>query len=108
MDVGQKSNGVPMSTAAAPEGCRLVAAGLNAHNQIPGNDGQDVRGFVPLAEESSRVLFACWSSTVLVSGSRLHSIGFQQISQNLSSELAATLIDGFGDHNGMIGCLDAA
>lgn len=110
MDAGEL-NGVSTAPVASTEEFGLVAAGLNAHNQLQDNGGADIRAFTSTLDRThttgtGRILFSCWSSTVFISGSRLHSMGFQKLSQAFQSEVAEALIDGFGDHNGMIGSLD--
>ena len=108
MDTGGSSAGGPAAAFISRGNGEIFAAGLNAHSQIQDNGGKDIRSFVPVSSETERILFTCWSSTIIVSESEIRGIGFQKLSQILSSTVAETLVDGFGDHNGMIGCLDAA
>ena len=111
MDAGITRSGESAETRVTGGNTQVLAAGLNAHNQIQENGGKDLRSFVPIVDKdegrgSARILFLCWSSTVVIQGTKLSGTGFQKLSQTLSSQVADTLIDGFGDHNGMVGCLD--
>lgn len=113
METGGVRNGVSSNASLLAHGCRIVAAGLNAHSQIQENGGRDLRSFTPSIDGDQksgavRILFAGWSSTVFVRNTQLSGTGFQRFSQTLAPRVAETLIDGFGDHNRMIGCLDTA
>lgn len=93
----------------------IWAAGFNAFHQISTHDG-DVWTFEPFAATGSastdthdkEILYASWSGTVIREGTRLSSRGFQ----NFDTECPAlregfSLQSPFGDHNGLIGCLDS-
>jgi alpha-tubulin suppressor-like RCC1 family protein len=113
MESGETRNEAPKRAPAIVEGPRIVAAGLNAHNQIQENGGKDIHSFIPIIDGNQesgavRILFTGWSSIVLVQDTKVFGTGFQRFSQTLALQVAETLIDGFGDHNGMIGCLDTA
>lgn len=113
MDAGGTPSDGSAETRATGRNTQIVAAGLNAHNQIQENGCKDLGSFVPIFDRgeglgSARILFPCWSSTVVIQGTKLSGIGFQQLSQTLSTQVADHLFDGFGDHNGMIGCLDTS
>ena len=111
METGETRNDAPKRAAAIVEGPKIGAAGLNAYNQIQENGGKDIRSFIPITDGNQvsgavRILFTGWSSIVLVQDTKVFGTGFQRFSQTLAPQVAETLIDGFGDHNGMIGCLD--
>lgn len=100
------------STATAPrQPYTLLAAGFNAFGQLSDHRLDDIRAAYPTLTLHNhveiRVLFAGWSSTVLVvGGKRLVGLGHQAFDYELDAELARGLKGGFGDHDGMIGCLD--
>jgi hypothetical protein len=111
MDAGVTQSGGSAESRVTNGNTQIFAAGLNTHNQIQENGGKDLRSFVPILDRDegpgiARILFTCWSSTVLIQGTKLSGTGFQKLSQTLSTQVADALVDGFGDHNGMIGCLD--
>lgn len=93
---------------------KIWASGFNAFRQLADQDG-DIWNFqrfeigsASQAQEEIGLLYSTWSSTAVVQGPKLYSKGFQ----NLVTEVpgitdGATLRNPFGDHNGLIGCLDA-
>ncbi|KAM0719533.1 hypothetical protein Q7P37_003663 [Cladosporium fusiforme] len=96
---------------------RIWTAGFNAFHQLSNGDG-DIWTFEPLMTENSasastnnintELLYASWSSTAIRHGSRLHSRGFQNFDTECSALTEGfTLQSPFGDHNGLIGCLDS-
>lgn len=94
---------------------KLFAAGFNAHSQLDPKHRDDVHAFTPTAanldEKSVDVLFAGWSSTVLISGSRIWSLGHQQLDTTSTTLTGAEGQQSrprcaFGDHNGIVGFLD--
>ncbi|KAK5119383.1 hypothetical protein LTR85_007739 [Meristemomyces frigidus] len=117
----EHSNGVaPHADADADTNDRLklFAAGLNAHDQLDSsNDGRDVRAFTSIiipdggqASEGVRdVLFAGWSTTVLISRTgKLRSLGHQTVGDSEKQRLDSHSrpVSAFGDHNGLLGFLD--
>lgn len=88
----------------------LYAAGFNAHGQLDSTTTEDVKAFQPIAgtgSAQSRVLFAGWSTTVIVVGDRIRSVGHQKIDHKLDVNAdAGVLKSAIGDHDGMLGCLD--
>ena len=93
---------------------QLLAAGFNAQGQLSDHRNDDINAFYPVftlpegVPRSARVLFAGWSSTVFISGNRLVGLGHQTFDITFEAGLTETLIDGFGDHNGMLGCVSTA
>ncbi|KAK4635040.1 hypothetical protein CLAFUW4_01920 [Fulvia fulva] len=92
-------------------GSHLLVAGCNAHHQLFGRDG-DVRIFTNKidspAGSSTTVLFSGWSTTVLATG-QVFSMGNQDYPPSCSAPLTfpgVQLRSSFGDHNGIVGCLD--
>ncbi|CAK4034687.1 Hypothetical predicted protein [Lecanosticta acicola] len=87
---------------------RLLAAGFNAHRQLLPREG-DVKSFQAVLEtppdNNVRILFAGWSSTVIVSEKTLFSLGHEQLEPSMNDR-NKRLRSGFGDHEGMLGCLD--
>lgn len=86
---------------------KLLATGFNAHKQLsPSED--DVKAFELILESRSsnepRILFAGWSNTVVICGNILFSLGHEQMEPS-ADEVNETLRGGFGDHEGMLGCL---
>ncbi|KAK3711591.1 hypothetical protein LTR37_009582 [Vermiconidia calcicola] len=100
------------ATAESSTTMKLYAAGLNAHQQLFYNHGSDdIRSFSPMrvaadpeTANSIRVFFTGWSTTILLLGNGLIGLGNQSISHGI----AETLHNPFGDHNGLLGCLDTA
>lgn len=88
----------------------LYAAGFNAHGQLDSTTTEDVKTFQPIAgtgSAQSRVLFAGWSTTVIVVGDRIRSVGHQKIDHKLDVDAdAGVLKSAIGDHDGMLACLD--
>lgn len=93
---------------------QLLATGLNAHGQLnKAHNGRDISTFAPITAPdkpgTARLLHASWSSTVLQIGSQVVSLGSdKRLNKEPSDAGDADLFDGFGDHNGMLGCLDSA
>lgn len=87
---------------------RLLATGFNAHKQLSSSEG-DVKAFDLILESQSgkepRILFAGWSNTVVICGNILFSLGHEQMEPS-ADEVTQNLRGGFGDHEGMLGCLD--
>ena len=110
MDVGIEFHATERADANATDRVlALFGAGLNAHNEILESEGVDIRSFrLLISGQDVRLLFACWSSTVLLAGNRLQATGNQRFEQALDTTLASNLIDGFGDHDGLLGCLDTS
>ena len=113
METGETQNNASDKALVTVDGYKIVAAGLNAHSQIQDNEGKDICSFTPIidgGQESgaARILFSGWSCTVLAQNTKVSGTGFQRFSQTLELQVADSLIDGFGDHNGMIGSLDTA
>lgn len=105
MDAGSETQAGSGLAAGTEANLAMFAVGLNAHNQISYNGGVDVRSFIPVTGASAHVLFTGWSSTAFVVGNRLIGLGHQEFVVDLPSH---DLIDGFGDHNGLRGCLDTS
>lgn len=98
---------------------KLQATGFNAFGQLnkvtTGKAGKDILTFSPLfpsdgVDEGDKsgdtnVFHTTWSTTTLLNGPQLRSLGHQQYSLNIDQGLG--LHSPFGDHNGLIGCLDA-
>lgn len=111
MEVGGPGEGASGKSVSSSGGLHLVAAGLSAHGQIREGGSKDIRSFVPIsgsdgAGKGARVIFAGWSSTAIIDDSGIRGEGHQNFSCSLAPETTNKLIDGFGDHNGMLGCLD--
>ncbi|USW48681.1 Putative regulator of chromosome condensation 1/beta-lactamase-inhibitor protein II [Septoria linicola] len=86
----------------------LYGAGFNAHQQLSANTKNDLKSFEVIYEAKNsncRVLFAEWSTVVLVDGNRIVSRGFQQIDDNLE-DAAQNLTSAIGDHDGLKACVD--
>lgn len=85
----------------------LLGTGFNSHQQVCGTPG-DIHAFVPLIETKTdrlaEVLFAGWSSTVFTTGTSLFSLGHQILEPIVYDGVQRRC--GFGDHDGMNGCLD--
>ena len=100
----------------APQRLQLLAAGFNAHGQILNSQNGDVRTFTSILADSNaediRILFSSWSSTILLADKRLIGLGYQALDQNPCLEndddSSLKLTSAFGDHNGMLGCLESA
>lgn len=103
--------GPETATAESSTTVKLYAAGLNAHQQLLYNHDSDIRSFSPIrvaadpeTANSIRVFFTGWSTTVLRLENHLIGLG----NQTISPGSAATLHNAFGDHNGLLGCLDTS
>ena len=88
----------------------LFVAGFNAHSQLSTSINSDIRYFTPIEPyvNNARVLFTCWSSTKLLQDNHLIGLGFQKLKHRVEAKLAETLFDAFGDHTGMLGCIDTS
>ena len=98
------------STSASDhnEDCRLFAAGFNAHGQISANIAEDLTSFHEIQDipkNDTRILFACWSSAVIISGNHVFGMGHRRFRQYLGDENPGMKC-GVGDHDGMSACLD--
>lgn len=95
-----------------PSNMQLFATGLNAHGQLSAaHSGQDLNSFValtaPTPGEPVHLLHASWSSTVLQIGSQVATLGLQRVAgREIVNVDGNSFFDGFGDHDGMLGCLD--
>lgn len=92
---------------------KIWAAGFNAFHEISNGEG-DILTFEPVALEDAdthkdaKILYASWSGLVIQQGTRLHSRGFQTLDTESSAlKEGFSLQSPFGDHNGLIGCLDS-
>lgn len=92
---------------------KIWAAGFNAFHEISHSEG-DILTFEPVALEDAdthkdaKILYASWSGLVIQQGTRLHSRGFQTLDTESSAlKEGFSLQSPFGDHNGLIGCLDS-
>ncbi|KAM3415808.1 hypothetical protein BST61_g9317 [Cercospora zeina] len=87
----------------------LYAAGFNAHKQLSSDTTEDLRHFalVRANAKNSRVLFAGWSTTVIIDKDRVVSFGHQRIDQDLGLT-AQELHSAIGDHDGLKACVDEA
>ena len=101
-------NTAPPAIAGTETRLNLFATGFNAHGQILDNGGVDIFEFSPLRADakSVRVLFTGWSSTTLLVGDQLVTIGNRNLHRAFDPPAAQSLRNGFGDHNGLDGCLD--
>ena len=101
------------ATIGSNQQLQLLATGLNAHAQLSkAHHGQDISTFTaitaPAEARTARLLYASWSSTVLQIGSQVVSLGSnERLSEQPSQVGDVELFDAFGDHNGMLGCLDS-
>ncbi|KAF2173094.1 hypothetical protein M409DRAFT_62702 [Zasmidium cellare ATCC 36951] len=90
------------------EAVRLLAAGFNGHHQLFAFD-EDPRAFTAMVEADAtiprNVLFAGWSTTVFQAGRSIFSLGHQKLASD-NFEVDVQLQCGFGDHEGILGCLD--
>lgn len=82
----------------------MYASGFNAHGQLHPDHNDDVTRFTLLQEGVAQILFAGWSTTVLVVGQRIVARGHQVIDQMLETDVR--LVSAVGDHEGMRGCID--
>ncbi|KAK4507095.1 hypothetical protein PRZ48_000829 [Zasmidium cellare] len=87
---------------------RLLAAGFNGHHQLFAFD-EDPRAFTAMVEAVAtiprNVLFAGWSNTVFQAGKHISSLGHQKLALvNLEDDRLMQC--GFGDHEGIMGCID--
>ncbi|KAF2212366.1 hypothetical protein CERZMDRAFT_112084 [Cercospora zeae-maydis SCOH1-5] len=87
----------------------LHAAGFNAHRQLNSETTEDLRNFevIRANAKNSRVLFAGWSTTVIIDKTRILSFGHQRIEQDLGLT-AQELHSAIGDHDGLKACVDEA
>lgn len=86
----------------------LYGAGFNAHQQLSADTKDDLKSFEVIYEANNsdcRVLFAEWSTIVLVDGNRIVSRGFQQIDHDVE-DAAQKLTSAIGDHDGLKACVD--
>ncbi|CAK1354125.1 uncharacterized protein RHO25_002045 [Cercospora beticola] len=88
---------------------QLYAAGFNAHKQLNPTTTEDLRDFKAFSTDAKgpRVLFAGWSTTVIIDGTRVLSLGYQRIDQDLGP-LAQELHSAIGDHDAFKACVDDA
>lgn len=90
------------------EAVKLYAAGFNAHQQLLDFD-DDVRSLTLMVEAVAstprQVLFAGWSTTIFQAGKHIYSLGHQELPPaELDDDVVMQC--GFGDHEGMSGCVD--
>ena len=106
------------ATDRMPQQKRIWASGFNAFHQLSDQQDGDIWDFQPFEigsvsnqapEDDIGFLYSTWSSTAIVYGSRLYSKGFQSFVADVPALAVgeATLCSPFGDHNGLIGCLDS-
>ncbi|KAK5696332.1 hypothetical protein LTR17_024304 [Elasticomyces elasticus] len=93
----------------------ILCAGLNAHSQLQASTQADVRKFAPIkdlhpTQEGADVLFAGWSTTVLSSGNKIWTQGFQTLSSALGCDDAEDLQfrSVIGDHDGLLALLSTS
>jgi hypothetical protein len=105
----------PGPIAGPSSGLKFYGAGFNAFCQISGDpniggiERKDVFSFTRLFTISdTRLLCSGWSTTALVDNSEISQRGSQRGNQRLSTATAKTLHSGFGDHNGLRGCLSTS
>ncbi|GIZ38986.1 hypothetical protein CKM354_000237900 [Cercospora kikuchii] len=87
----------------------LYAAGFNAHKQLNPTTTEDLRDFEAVSTDAKgpRVLFAGWSTTVIIDGTRVLSLGYQRIDQDLGP-IAQELHSAIADHDAFKACVDDA
>lgn len=91
----------------------IWAAGFNAFHQLSDREG-DVWEFQSLQIRSTTtngdeydLLYPSWSSTAVRHGSKVSSLGYQKFSAEIPLNEGVDLSSPFGDHNGLLGCLDS-
>lgn len=91
---------------------QLFATGFNAHGQLSAAySGRDMLSFVTLTAPAPagavRLLHSNWCTTVLQIGSQAMTLGLQSTVGREAVDVGTNeLFDGFGDQNGLLGCLD--
>ncbi|PPJ54215.1 hypothetical protein CBER1_05133 [Cercospora berteroae] len=85
----------------------LYAAGFNAHQQLKPTTTEDLKNFRAFSTDvkGPRVLFAGWSTTVIIHRTRVLSFGHSRIDQDLGP-VAQALHSAIGDHDGLKACVD--
>ncbi|TKA74776.1 hypothetical protein B0A55_03865 [Friedmanniomyces simplex] len=99
------------SQSGSPGHSTILCAGLNAHSQLQEDTTDDIHKLRPIELPSDRregvdVLFSGWSNTVLQSGNRIWSQGFQKLDATITAnENGIYTHSAFGDHNGLLGLM---
>ena len=91
----------------AVEVVKILCAGLNAHGQLVDQHKDDSRTFHSEGPYSTspEIFFSGWSTTAILHHDHLILRGHQSLQIPLDTS-KPKLRCGFGDHNGLIGCLD--
>lgn len=112
MDAGlQTSETAHTREAPESEQVQLLASGLNAHGQLSdAQKGQDLSSFYPITTPTPsvdlRLLNATWSTTTLQIGTQVATLGNNAATITPAGASPSDFFDGFGDHDGLLGCLE--